>query len=182
LVQVAPALPPLGRAPVPAPVAAGEREFGGFGEAGLAAAVAPDDQGQAGTWPQRQFGLRADAAETAHPDRLEEDPLHIESTPVESTAVESTAVESTRTGCGAGPGTRRGSARSPGTEGVEDGRFDIRCDRGVGGDPPGDQGGEIRRSRRVERSLPTHPGNSPSSPAGSAPVSGSVVESRTKRY
>ena len=69
--EAAPAVFPDGGAGVPALVAAGEQHLEGFGEAGLAGAVAADDEGEAGAWREGQRSRGPDAAEAFDGDAPE---------------------------------------------------------------------------------------------------------------
>src|SRR5690606_13389062 len=69
VVQVAPAVDPGLRATVPAEVAPGQQELECLGKARLPAAVAADDEREAGTGTERERGGRADSAEAADGDR-----------------------------------------------------------------------------------------------------------------
>jgi hypothetical protein len=71
VVEVAPAFLPDLRAVLPALAVAGQQQLQAFGEAGLAGAVAADDQGQAGARGQRQGLAGADAAEALDRDRAQ---------------------------------------------------------------------------------------------------------------
>jgi hypothetical protein len=68
LVQVAPADGAVRVLPGPVGVGAGEQGLDGLGDAGLAGAVASDDEGDSRLRPQIQPRLRTDAAEAGDRD------------------------------------------------------------------------------------------------------------------
>lgn len=137
-VQVAPSLAPRRRAAVPAAIAAGQRQFGGFGETRFAAAVAADDQGESGTGRHVQGGLGADPAESADPDGAQEDSRGVEFSglPVRITMAER-------------------------TERPQHCLRDVRGDGGIFGQAPGHHFGQARRylRGRIGRGIHAHTSN-----------------------